>query len=37
MTPPEPGKTESSVFKTLKGLDKPIKDHLAAQHEEINN
>ena len=37
MTPPEPGKAQGLVPKTLKALGKPIKDHLVAQHEEINN
>ena len=33
MTPPEPGKTEGTALT----MDKPIKDHLAVQHEQIGN
>ena len=37
MSPPEPGKAERAVPKTLKGSGKPTKDHFAAQHEQVNN
>ena len=33
MTPPEPGKAEGTVLK----VDKPMRDHLAVQHEQIEN
>ena len=33
MTPPEPVKTEATALK----VDKPIKDHLGVQHEQIDN
>ena len=35
MTPPERGKAEGLVSKMVKGSDKPIKDHLAAQHDPV--
>ena len=34
---PEPGKAESAAPKTVKNIDKPIKDLLAAQHDPVGN
>ena len=34
---PEPGKAEGAASKTVKNIDKPIKDRLAAQHDPVGN
>ena len=37
LPPPEPGKAEGAAIKTVKSTDKPIKYHLAAQHDPVGH